>query len=186
MVEDQEEQAAASAGEEDMIRKISDIDKQNSLLLEQISDLSMAVYAQANQLKQNEDNLLKELKKFQSVGTQRAMGAIFYKLFRELLEHINRLDELLALHQGDEVGDSWLESISIVRDHFEKILADWGCKPVRIDIEKEQFDPEIHESVESADVVIPESVPENTIVKVTRRGWRLHDYVLQYPQVIVS
>ena len=50
----------------------------------------------------------------------------------------------------------------------------------------EEFDPEIHEAAEPEAGEVTGTTPENVIVKVRRRGWKLHDQVLQYPLVVVN
>jgi len=159
--------------------KIQSIEEQNNVLLQQITELSITVYGQSDQLNQTNQSMLKEFKKLQSGGPQRAMASLFHKLFKELIEHINHLDDLLEFSEE-------AKSIIVLRSHFETILEEWGLLPIKINEGRDEFDPEIHESIDNMDVDIPEDAPDNTIIKVQRRGWSFHGTVLQCPQVVVS
>ena len=170
---------------ENLSKAIKAVEEQNMVLLQQITDLSMTVYSQSDQINATEKSVLKELKKFQTGGPQRAMASLFHKLFREPIEHVNRLDDLLELSKGSE-KDPWIESIAILQSHFETILSEWGLTPIIINEGQDQFDPEIHEAADSGDLDIPDTLPANTIVKVKRRGWTFLGTVLQSPQVHVS
>ncbi|MGD2088739.1 MAG: nucleotide exchange factor GrpE [Candidatus Aminicenantes bacterium] len=172
----------------DIKKKLDQLAERNPIL-EQIIDLSNTVYTHSNQLKQSEEKLLGELKKFQLEKPQRAMFSIFNKLFRDLLSHMNHMDELLKdekITGKSENELAWIKALKVLCGHLESILREWGCFPMAVKEGEEQFDPEIHEAVKAIGEEIESSLPENIIVKVRRRGWKLHDQILQYPQVVVS
>ena len=158
-------------------------------IIDQIIQLSNIVYTHARQLHQSEEKMLGELKKFQLEKPQRAMISVFNKLFIDLLGHINHLDELLKIEETvkrNENETTWINAVEVLRDHYESVLKEWGCTPIQIKVGEAQFDPEIHESVEAFEESIDPSMPQNVIIKVLKRGWRLHDQIIQFPQVIVS
>jgi molecular chaperone GrpE (heat shock protein) len=172
----------------DIKQKLAQLAERNPIL-EQIIDLSNTVYTHSNQLKQSEEKLLGELKKFQLEKPQRAMISIFNKLFRDLLSHMNHMDELLKNERSTERSENelaWIKALKVLCSHFESILREWGCFPMAVKEGEEKFNPETHEAVKAVGEEIESSLPENIIVKVRRRGWKLHDQILQYPQVVVS
>ena len=77
------------------------------------------------------------------------------------------------------------DSIEVTGDRFESILEDWGCSEIPVQV-GEEFDPAKHEAVEAEPGEVAESEEEHRIVVLRRRGWMLHDIVLQVPQVVVS
>jgi len=158
-------------------------------ILDQVIHLSNTVYTHTDQLRQSEEKILGELKKFQLEKSQRAMISVFNKLFIDLLDHMNHLDDLLKNEdpiERDEKEAAWIKALEVLRNQYESVLKEWGCTPIPIKIGEEQFDPEIHEAVESDGESIDPSCPRNVIIQIHRRGWRLHDQILQFPQVIVS
>ena len=117
------------------------------------------------------------------------MAAVYHKLLRDLVGYIGMLDEIVEGDADDreaEHADAWRDSFRIARDRFETILKDWGCAPIKVNEGVDEFDPELHESVEPRDGDVPDGLPEQVVAKVRRRGWKVQDYVLQYPQVVVS
>jgi molecular chaperone GrpE (heat shock protein) len=170
-------------------QQFADLAGQNAFLREQIGTLYGAVRAQCTQSRDSDAALQSELRKFQTGGPQRAMAAIVHKLFRELLGHMAQLDELVALGGQAEphaAAQPWIDALRIGRDRFEQILKEWGCTPVVVRVGEEEFDPENHEAVPSDPGEIPDGTPEHIIVRVHRRGWKLHDHILVHPQVVVS
>jgi molecular chaperone GrpE (heat shock protein) len=163
--------------------------QQISQLHEAVRQLYDAVTFQCRQLQESDQALLQELQRFQTGGPQRAMAAVFHKLFRDLLRHVAHLDDLVALGgQGHRHAKErpWIEALGVTRNGFERVLQDWGCTPIDVRVGEEQFDPERHEAVAAEPGEIPAGTPEQIVVRVRRRGWQLHGSVLQYPLVVVS
>lgn len=129
-----------------------------------------------------------ELDLFRTGGPKHAMAAVFHKLFRDLVGHMNALDEMAAgqaIAPGDAAAE-WQRAFQIARQRFEALLVDWGCEPMPIAVGHDGFDPDIHEAVAADDAAAhPDAKPE-LIVAVRRRGWRLHGTIVQYPLVVVS
>ncbi len=126
---------------------------------------------------------------FQTGGAKRAMAAVFYKLFRDLLRHVNGLDSVVDAVSRDQMAEGeaqWVKAFSIARDGFESVLEDYGCLPIPVEVGVEGFDPEKHEAVEGEPGEIPDGVDPDTIVGVRRRGWTLDGTIIQFPQVIVA
>jgi molecular chaperone GrpE (heat shock protein) len=176
-------------GQAKLSQQFSNIEGQNAFVRHQIAQSAEITARQCSLLQESQAALQRELKHYQTGGLQRAMASIFYRLFRDLLKHMNQLDELAALGKDDEYGGNeliWITSIKALQAQFESILVDWDCNPVIVEALLDSFDPELHEAVVAEEEEVPPFVPENTIVKVRQRGWQLHDIMLQYPQVVVS
>jgi molecular chaperone GrpE (heat shock protein) len=172
-----------------VIEKLGQNDGQNALLLQQIIDLSSLVYTQGDRLNQLESKIFNEFKLIRTGSAQQAMVSVFQKFFRDLIKIINNLDDLLVEHpehQYSEDGKAWIKSIKILQIQFEETLKDWGCVPVEVKSGSELFDPEIHEAVGTDENSEFADLPENTIVKIHRRGWKIQNQVIQYPQVLTN
>lgn len=182
----------------EVAQTLSDLSNQSAFMRQQVgqlyavtTQLYQAVSAQCQQLSQSDSALLRELQKFQTGGPQRAMAGLYCKLFRDLIQHINEMDEIVgAVAAGGATAESasgaWLEALRVARDRFETLLKDWGCTPVVVRVSEQEFDPEQHEAVEAAPGEVLAAGPPHTVVKVRRRGWVMNGQVLQYPQVVVS
>ena len=175
--------------QEQMRQQLSNIESQNNFLVQQLLQLSTMFSQQSNAFLEGESALRNELRRFQTGGPQHAMVSVFNKFFRDLLKHMENLDSLVELglqERRSAQEQSWVDAITVLRGGFEAILKDWGCTPIPIEVGKDLFDPEIHESVPASPEDIPTGIPPNTVVRVQRRGWMLYGVVVQYPQVLVS
>lgn len=157
-------------------------------MFDAVKQLYGAVGTQCVQLRDSDQALLQELQKFQTGGPQRAMSAVFFKLFRDLLKHMNQLDEIVAMGEAggnQSVDAAWLKALCVERDHYEAILKEWGCLPMAIRIGHEDFDPEIHEAAPTSQKDAEKS-SGNKVIAVRRRGWTLSGQLLQHPLVNVG
>ena len=83
-----------------------------------------------------------------------------------------------------DLSPEWSAALDALRDRHEATLAAWGCVPIEIAVGSQQFDPDIHEAVEPlSGEKVPAGNKKNTIVRVRRRGWKLHDHILQLKAV---
>lgn len=184
------------AGQSEFAQALTELTSQNAFQRQQlvqlyaaVGQLYQAVSVQCQQLLQSDTALQQELQKFQTAGPQRAMAGVFAKLFRDLLKHINELDDLVALKETqaqDAAPPAWFGALRILRDSFETVLNDWGCAPMAIQLGLQEFDPEQHEAVAAEAGEVPVDTPEHIIVKVRRRGWIMNEQILQHPKVVVS
>lgn len=154
-----------------------------------VQQLYDAVGAQCRQLLESDTTLQGELQRFRTAGADQLMAGLLHKLFEDLIRQMNELDDMVALGASTERPDgemAWVESIRIHRDQFETILMKWGCRPIDIEVGRDEFDPDFQEAAEAQPGDIPEGMAENIIAKVRRRGWRFQDIPLQHPIVVVS
>lgn len=190
---DQPAEPAHAEPQTALLREIAD--KQSSLMgqgamlhhqLSQFSQLGQVVGAAGQQIMQASRALEGELQKLQTGGPQRAMAAIFHKLFRELTAFSGQLDDLV--HAATEAGlaTEWLDALHLSQGRLESLLKSWGCVPIAIRTGADEFDAELHEADAALPGEVPPGTPDNIIVKVRRRGWQLHDAILSHPLVVVS
>jgi len=182
------------AHEEQLSEMVKTIKSQNEFLLQQIGHILQKFNQQTDLLENNQNEIKGEFKRFQTGGPQRAMAAIFYRLFRDLLKLMNQLDELVLLedsgeHTREELD--WIRSLKMLHGHLEFILTEWGCEIMDISPFQTPFDPDLHEAVppeEEKPTHKPQGkkIPEGTIIKVKQRGWILQGTILQYPRVVVK
>lgn len=170
--------------------QVASVQSQNLFLSQQITQMASTVSQQVDALSSGEEALHAELRRFQTGGPQHAMAAIFYKLFRDLLGHINQLDLLAQLGrqvtERNEAERRWIEAICVLQEGMEATLSAWGCAPIQIVEGISAFDPECHEAIPGGGDELPPGMPEGVIVRIQRRGWKLHGAIIQFPQVIVS
>lgn len=182
-------QAKLLQGFQDAYGQNAFLRQQTSQLIDSVRQLYGAVSAQCVQLRDSDQAIQDELKRFQTGGPQRAMAGVFHKLVRDLLKHMNQLDDLTRLTETGDHSDSerpWMEAIRVARGNLESILGEWGCIPLPISVGRDAFDPEIHEAVASAASSLPPSSDGNRVAEVVRRGWLLSGTLVQHPQVIVN
>ncbi len=101
------------------------------------------------------------------------------------------LERLIAIVDNFELGLSAARSegekspvyagMSMVLKQLTDFLADNGLQP--IDAEGEKFDPNLHEAIAHEPST---AAPEGTVIRQTRRGYRLKDRLLRPSSVVVS
>ena len=101
------------------------------------------------------------------------------------------LERLIAIVDNFELGLSAareegekspiFSGMSMVLKQLTDFLAENGLQP--IDAEGKKFDPNLHEAI--AHEANPK-VPEGTVIRQTRRGYRLKDRLLRPSSVVVS
>jgi molecular chaperone GrpE (heat shock protein) len=80
-----------------------------------------------------------------------------------------------------DVLDAWLQGLTLVRERFLAVLTAEGIDVIQaLDA---PFDPHLHVALqaETRDDVVP-----NTVVRVLRQGYRQHQRVLRYAEVVVA
>ncbi len=185
-----------NARQEELFNGMRGLAQQNAVIGQQmgqvysaVRQLYDAVSVQCNQLLASDTALLGELERLQTGGPQRAMAGLFHKLMRDLVDQVAHMDEVLEAANGqaaDQAAQPWIEAIRIIRDGLEDCLGQWGCHAMPVEAGKELFDPGLHQAAEPLpDEALP-ACPPGVIAKVRRRGWKLNDYVLVYPQVLVG
>ncbi len=105
------------------------------------------------------------------------------KLVKELLPTVDNLDRAIDHARNSKGADleGLLQGVELVRRELLGVLAQHGVSEIETD--GQPFDPAVHESMARA---TDASVPENTIVQVVQKGYRLWDRLVRPARVIVS
>ena len=102
-------------------------------------------------------------------------------LVKDFLPVLDSLDRALQHTEQNEVPQSFIEGIELVRKGFVNVLEKHGVKV--IDALGERFDPNFHEAVMQQE---NPDVEDNTVLYETQKGYMLHDRLLRPSMVIVS
>ncbi len=95
-----------------------------------------------------------------------------------VLDHMELALEAAARHDADK---AMVEGFRLVSEQLCAALGKFGLTP--IDATDAEFDHNLHEAI--SHLPSPE-VPENHVIAMTRRGYKLGDYLLRAAQVVVS
>ncbi|MBI5794097.1 nucleotide exchange factor GrpE [Candidatus Uhrbacteria bacterium] len=125
------------------------------------------------------DNLKKDLAKERTAIREGTKELLAYDLI-QTVEHFDQALKHKPVDLSPETG-KWLEGILHVRQNFESVLKDLGLEPFG-EI-GELFDSACCEAIgEKNDI----SAPDDSILEVAHRGWRLGDRVVRPAKVIVN
>ena len=102
-------------------------------------------------------------------------------LLERLITIVDNFELGLSAARGQSEKSPIYSGMSMVLKQFSDFLAENGLQP--IDAEGQKFDPNLHEAIahEPSD-----AVPEGTVVRQTRRGYRFKDRLLRPSAVVVS
>jgi molecular chaperone GrpE len=102
-------------------------------------------------------------------------------LFERLTTIVDNFELGLSAARGQSEKSPIYSGMSMVLKQLGDFLAENGLQP--IDAEGQKFDPNLHEAIahEPSD-----AVPEGTVVRQTRRGYRFKDRLLRPSAVVVS
>ena len=102
-------------------------------------------------------------------------------LLERLLPIVDNFELGLSAARGEGEQSPIYSGMNLVLKQINDFLAESGLQP--IDAVGQQFDPNLHEAIahEPSD-----EVPENKIIRQTRRGYRFKDRLLRPSSVVVS
>jgi len=123
------------------------------------------------------DNLRKRLMR----DLERSRKLALEKITKDLLQVWDSLERGIGVSDESLTIDSLKEGQKLTLKIFEKVLQDHDIEI--IDPIGQPFDPEIHEAVTTAPAAV---VPENTVIEVFQKGFRLHDRLVRPAMVLVS
>jgi molecular chaperone GrpE len=102
-------------------------------------------------------------------------------LLERLLPIIDNFELGLAAARSEGEGSPIFSGMSLVFKQLNDFLTENGVQQIAADGQK--FDPNLHEAIAHEPSV---NVPEGTIVRQTRRGYRFKDRLLRPASVVVS
>lgn len=80
-----------------------------------------------------------------------------------------------------DVLDAWLQGLTLMRERFLAVLAGEGIEVMAA--LHTPFDPHLHVAVQTE---IRDDVAPHTVIRVLRQGYRQHQRVLRYAEVVVA
>jgi molecular chaperone GrpE len=102
-------------------------------------------------------------------------------LLERLIAIVDNFELGLSAARAEGEGSPIYSGMSMVLKQLTDFLADNGLQP--IDAEGQKFDPNLHEAIAHE---ASETIPEGTVIRQTRRGYRLKDRLLRPSSVVVS
>lgn len=123
------------------------------------------------------DNFRKRMARDREENARRACET----LLKDLLPVADHLELGVRSAHKHHIKHTVTEGFESVQKQMEQVLVRAGVAV--IETKGQTFDPRIHECIAH---VPSEEHAENTIIEETRRGYKLGNYVLRAPQVIIS
>jgi molecular chaperone GrpE len=102
-------------------------------------------------------------------------------LMEEVLPVLDHMELALDAAQKHAADEAIVEGFRLVSEQLRAALGKFGLTP--IDATEAEFDHNIHEAI--SHLPSPD-VPENHVIAMTRRGYKLGDALLRAAQVVVS
>lgn len=131
---------------------------------------------QAARTNEDFDKFRERVKSDQQEQKQQAGG----KVIKKVLDIIDNYDK--ALEVFSEAGDpEYVRGFELIRKQMTNLLESEGVE--KIEALNEPFDPKLHDAV---DLITDKSVPQDTVIEVSKEGYKLYDMVLRPAIVKVS
>ncbi|CAN5619645.1 nucleotide exchange factor GrpE [soil metagenome] len=157
-----EEESAGEQNEDPTASLQADLDRFRDLALRSQADF---------------DNYKKRAAREKEEGIKYANSS----LLERLIAIVDNFELGLSAARAEGESSPIYSGMSMVLKQFTDFLEDNGLQP--IDAEGSKFDPNLHEAIAhepSADL------PEGTVIRQTRRGYRMKDRLLRPSSVVVS
>jgi molecular chaperone GrpE len=123
------------------------------------------------------ENLRKRLIRDLEKSRKRALE----DFMNDLLPVRDSLEKGLQAAEGEASVESLREGKALIMRMLDKVMTDHGLE--EIDPTGEAFNPELHEAISM--IPSPEH-PENTVIDVVQKGYRLNDRLVRPARVVVS
>jgi molecular chaperone GrpE len=102
-------------------------------------------------------------------------------LLERLIAIVDNFELGLSAARGEGENSAIYSGMNMVLKQLTDFLAENGLQP--IDAEGQKFDPNLHEAIANEPSA---EVPEGTVIRQRRRGYRLKDRLLRPSSVVVS
>lgn len=156
-----------SAVELNELEEVEELKIQN----EELEDQVLRLQAEIANMRRSHTRERQDLAKFRSQS-----------LATSLLDVIDNLERALTTETTSEDGQAMKKGVEMVYDQF--IRAFDSEQIVMMDPLHEEFDPQYHQAVTTAPA--DEENPDNTIVQVLQKGYRIDSRVIRPAMVIVA
>ncbi len=103
------------------------------------------------------------------------------KLLEKLSEVLDNFERAFSTENKAKDLETFEKGMQMIHDQFAKVLSDSGLE--QIDPTGEEFDPNCHEALMQQP---SEEIPENHVVTVFMKGYKLKNKILKPAKVIVS
>ena len=123
------------------------------------------------------ENLRKRLIRDLEKSRKRALEGFM----NDLLPVRDSLEKGLQAAEGEASVESLREGKALIMRMLDKVMGDHGLE--EIDPVGEAFNPELHEAISM--IPSPEH-PDNTVIDVVQKGYRLNDRLVRPARVVVS
>jgi molecular chaperone GrpE len=124
---------------------------------------------------------MENLRKRTLRDAERSRKFALERILKDLLQVRDSMERGLDMADGSATVESLIEGEKLTLKMLAKLMQDHGLEVV--DPVGEPFDPELHEAM----TVMPSGeVPENTVLEVLQKGFKLHDRLIRPARVIVS
>lgn len=144
---------------------------------EDIAEVRRELESRLQRLQADFDNFRKRMLK----ERQEVFGRATEGVLSDLLPVLDHLDLAIEAAESHDADERFLEGFQMVGNQLTDTLGKLGL--TALEVEGEVFDTNLHEAVGH---MPSEFVIEGSIVKQTRRGYRIGERLLRPAQVIVS
>ncbi len=103
------------------------------------------------------------------------------KLIGKLTEVLDNFELAFDPKNKSASPEDFEKGIRMIQNRFKQLLEDEGLEA--IDPQGQEFDPNLHEALLQQ---ASETIPENQVVSVVQKGWKLKGKILKHARVIVS
>ena len=134
-------------------------------------------FAQLQRVMADFDNYRKRVTK-EKEGLYTIISA---ELITEFLPVLDTLEKSVMTEVKDESAKAWHDGVVMVYKQFEDVLKKLGAEEIKA--EGEKFDPNLHDAVMHVE---DDTLEENTITKVLKKGYKLKDRIIRHSMVVVA
>jgi molecular chaperone GrpE len=154
---------------------------------DELSGMEQAVDAAQQELLQHRDAMLRmqaemdNLRKRLIRDQERARKFALENIMKDLLQVRDSLERGLQIDPENATIETLREGEELTLKQLSKVLEDHGLE--QIDPAGETFNPEWHQAV----AMLPsQDAPENSVLNVMQKGFRLHERLLRPAMVVVA
>lgn len=185
-----EDEAAEAAGENPQVEDAGaggDGDDAEHVVDDELKEMGRALAAAEGELAQHREAMLRmqaemeNLRKRLIRDLEKSRRFALEHIMKDLLQVRDSLERGVEMTDAATTAEALREGKELTLKMLGKVLADHGLE--EIDPRGEPFNPELHEAM----TMQPSAeVPENTVLEVLQKGYRLHDRLIRPARVVVS